>query len=147
VSTFLFTTLPSNDLGLLTRSLPIARELRELGHEVLFCSPGVAPRKLVEDAGFEGRVPDDPLYHKSDPTTALRLLRFLSDGPLGRTTAGHHPDLLGTREQRPPRPALASSCCRRAMRGARTNTWRGRPCALRCAALSRRRNSLRTPTV
>jgi len=75
MSTFLFTTLPSNDLGLLTRSLPIARELRERGHEVLFCSPGAAPRKLVEDAGFEGRIPDEPLYQLSDPSTVLRLLR------------------------------------------------------------------------
>ncbi|MCG6955253.1 MAG: hypothetical protein LJF04_04605 [Gemmatimonadetes bacterium] len=74
MSTFLFTTLPSNDLGLLTRSLPIARELRDLGHEVLFCSPGAAPRRLVEDAGFEGRVPDEPLYSLSDEATMLRLL-------------------------------------------------------------------------
>ncbi len=28
----LFTTLPSNDLGLLTRSLPIAKEMTEKGH-------------------------------------------------------------------------------------------------------------------
>jgi hypothetical protein len=32
MTTFLFTTLSTNDLGLLTRSLPIARELREQGH-------------------------------------------------------------------------------------------------------------------
>ena len=63
-----------NDLGLLTRSLPIARELRDLGHEVLFCSPGAAPRRLVKDAGFEGRVPDEPLYGLSDGATMLRLL-------------------------------------------------------------------------
>ena len=50
---FLFTTLCSNDLGLLTRSLPIARELRDRGHEVRFCNPAVAPRKLIAAAGFE----------------------------------------------------------------------------------------------
>jgi len=31
---FLFTTLATNDLGLLTRSLPIAGGLREGGHRV-----------------------------------------------------------------------------------------------------------------
>jgi len=42
MTTFLFTTLPTNDLGLLTRSLPIARELREQGHTIVFCSPAKA---------------------------------------------------------------------------------------------------------
>ena len=36
---FIFTTLPSNDLGLLTRSLPIATELAGRGHQVAFCNP------------------------------------------------------------------------------------------------------------
>lgn len=75
MSTYLFTTLPSNDLGLLTRSLPIARELRSLDHRVLFCSPGRAPRRLVEDAGFESRLPDDPLCNLADPASLPRLLR------------------------------------------------------------------------
>lgn len=75
MSTYLFTTLPSNDLGLLTRSLPVARELRTLGHRVLFCSPGRAPRRLVADAGFESRLPDDPLYNLTDPASLPRLLR------------------------------------------------------------------------
>jgi UDP:flavonoid glycosyltransferase YjiC (YdhE family) len=50
---FLFTTLMSNDLGLLTRSLPIARELRDRGHHVAFCNPRPAPAKLISDAGFD----------------------------------------------------------------------------------------------
>jgi UDP:flavonoid glycosyltransferase YjiC (YdhE family) len=50
---FLFTTLVSNDLGLLTRSLPIARELRGRGHQIAFCNPAKAPRKLISDAGFD----------------------------------------------------------------------------------------------
>jgi hypothetical protein len=40
--TYLFTTLPTNDLGLLTRSLPIARELAGRGHRVIFCNPAAA---------------------------------------------------------------------------------------------------------
>jgi len=75
MSTYLFTTLPSNDLGLLTRSLPVARELRTLGHRVFFCSPGRAPRRLIADAGFESRLPDDPLYDLASPASLLRLLR------------------------------------------------------------------------
>jgi UDP:flavonoid glycosyltransferase YjiC (YdhE family) len=50
---YLFTTLPSNDLGLLTRSLPIARELRNRGHQIAFCSPAKAPNKLISEAGFD----------------------------------------------------------------------------------------------
>jgi UDP:flavonoid glycosyltransferase YjiC (YdhE family) len=59
---FLFTTLPSNDLGLLARSLPIARELSELGHEIAFCSPGEAPSVVIAEAGFQNLVPKHPLY-------------------------------------------------------------------------------------
>jgi UDP:flavonoid glycosyltransferase YjiC (YdhE family) len=75
VSTFLFTTLPSNDLGLLARSLPIAHELRALGHAVVFCSPGAAPRRLIAEAGFANRLPDEPLYDLSSPASLPRLLR------------------------------------------------------------------------
>ncbi|HLF87369.1 MAG TPA: nucleotide disphospho-sugar-binding domain-containing protein [Anaerolineales bacterium] len=59
---FLFTTLPSNDLGLLTRSLPIARELKNRGHEIAFCSPAPAPSKIVAEAGFANLRPKDPFY-------------------------------------------------------------------------------------
>lgn len=59
---FLFTTLPTNDLGLLTRSLPIARELATHGHEIIFCSPAAAPGRLIAEAGFENRIPRHPLY-------------------------------------------------------------------------------------
>jgi UDP:flavonoid glycosyltransferase YjiC (YdhE family) len=53
IKSYLFTTFPSNDLGLLTRSLPIARELAKKGNEIIFCSPGKAPSKLIAAAGFE----------------------------------------------------------------------------------------------
>jgi len=59
---FLFTTLPSNDLGLLTRSLPIAQELSKAGHTIAFSSPAKAPEKLIKDAGYENLVPKHPLY-------------------------------------------------------------------------------------
>lgn len=61
MTNFLFTTLPSNDLGLLTRSLPVAHELAERGHRVTFCHPAEAPGKLIAEAGFENLEPDDPL--------------------------------------------------------------------------------------
>jgi UDP:flavonoid glycosyltransferase YjiC (YdhE family) len=57
---FLFTTLMSNDLGLLTRSLPIARELRDRGHQIAFCNPAKAPSKLISDAGFDNLHPKWP---------------------------------------------------------------------------------------
>jgi UDP:flavonoid glycosyltransferase YjiC (YdhE family) len=76
---YLFTTLPSNDLGLLTRSLPIARELRRRGHAVAFCSPASAPRRLVAEAGFPNVLPDDPAYYviasEIGGDTFRRLLR------------------------------------------------------------------------
>lgn len=59
---FLFTTLPSNDLGLLTRSLPIARGLAARGHEIAFSSPAKAPRTLISQAGFRNLIPKHPLY-------------------------------------------------------------------------------------
>jgi UDP:flavonoid glycosyltransferase YjiC (YdhE family) len=59
---FLFATLPSNDLGLLAQSLPIARELAERGHEITFCHPAKAPGRLIADAGFRNRIPNRPLY-------------------------------------------------------------------------------------
>ena len=62
MTTFLFTTLPTNDLGLLTRSLPIARELSGHGHTVRFCSPASTPSRLIADAGFENLLPRHPLF-------------------------------------------------------------------------------------
>ena len=62
---FLFTTLPSNDLGLLTRSLPIANRLKQNRHEILFSSPAKAPSILIENAGFKNLVPRHPLYQIS----------------------------------------------------------------------------------
>ena len=59
---FLFTTLPTNDLGLLTRSLPIARELKKSGHKIVYCSPSKAPTKLIHEAGFKNLVPKHPFY-------------------------------------------------------------------------------------
>jgi UDP:flavonoid glycosyltransferase YjiC (YdhE family) len=68
---YLFTTLPTNDLGLITRSLPIARELSRLGHGVVFCSPAKAPRRLIADAGFENLMPRHPLYELIDVDKTL----------------------------------------------------------------------------
>ncbi len=62
MSRFLFTTLPWNDLGLLTRSLPIARGLAARGHEIAFSNPAKAPRTLISEAGFENLIPRHPIY-------------------------------------------------------------------------------------
>ncbi len=79
---FLFTTLPSNDLGLLTRSLPIARGLRDRGHEIAFCSPGRAPRKLLSAAGFENVLPPHPIYQLRTKYLSPRgIMRLARDRP------------------------------------------------------------------
>lgn len=76
---FLFTTLPTNDLGLLTRSLPIARELAASGHKVFFCSPAPAPSRLIADAGFENLVPRHPIYEFVARGQSLRgLISFIT---------------------------------------------------------------------
>jgi UDP:flavonoid glycosyltransferase YjiC (YdhE family) len=79
MSRFLFTTLPTNDLGLLTRSLPIARELSNRGHEIVFSSPAKSPDVLIKDAGFKNLIPKQPFYylHSKDlsPAGLVRLLR------------------------------------------------------------------------
>jgi UDP:flavonoid glycosyltransferase YjiC (YdhE family) len=78
---FLFTTLPTNDLGLLTRSLPIASSLAGRGHEVVYCSPGQAPRKLIAEAGFDNLLPRHPLYHLMTVGPSFREIgRFLAAG-------------------------------------------------------------------
>ncbi|MHA2233078.1 MAG: glycosyltransferase [Candidatus Hodarchaeales archaeon] len=58
----LVTTLPSNDIGLLTRSLPIAKELTKLGRQVTFCNPAKSPGLLIKEAGFENRLPEEPFF-------------------------------------------------------------------------------------
>jgi UDP:flavonoid glycosyltransferase YjiC (YdhE family) len=76
---FLFTTLPTNDLGLLTRSLPIARELATNGHEILFCSPASAPSRLIAEAGFENHIPKHPIYELVARGQSLRgLISFIA---------------------------------------------------------------------
>jgi len=57
----LFTAIPSNDLGLLARTLPVAQILSAHGHQVAFSSPAEAPRKLIAQAGFENLTPPTPL--------------------------------------------------------------------------------------
>lgn len=63
---YLFSLITSNDLGLLTRSLPVARELAKRGHQVVFCNPAAAPRKLIVEAGFENLPLRHPYYFLLD---------------------------------------------------------------------------------
>lgn len=85
MSKFLFTVLPTDDFGLLTRSLPIARELKLRGHEVAFCHSARGPRIVIAEEGFPNLSPTDPLYYlMSDPTFA-GILRLLKKGRAWRT--------------------------------------------------------------
>lgn len=58
----LFSMQPTNDLGLLAQSLPIAHELRDRGHKVIFCSPAKAPSKVISHNGFKNFSPGWPIY-------------------------------------------------------------------------------------
>jgi hypothetical protein len=60
---FLFTVLPSNDLGLMTRTLPIATDLVARGHKVAFCTPGETPGKLLDELGMENLLLRHPLFY------------------------------------------------------------------------------------
>ena len=53
----LFTTLPSNDLGLLARTVPVAKELAGKGYEVAFCNPAPAPAAVIAEAGLANLPP------------------------------------------------------------------------------------------
>jgi UDP:flavonoid glycosyltransferase YjiC (YdhE family) len=82
---FVFTILPTNDLGLLTRSLPIAKELTERGHYVAFCNPERAPRILIAEAGFDNLLPRHPLYNLDlDDLNLSRLYRLARSDQLKR---------------------------------------------------------------
>ena len=83
---FLFTTLPSNDLGLLTRSLPIAKGLTKLGHKIAFSSPAKAPDRLIKDAGFENLNPKHPLY---------QINKYSIQGVINHLKAKKHKDEYG----------------------------------------------------
>jgi UDP:flavonoid glycosyltransferase YjiC (YdhE family) len=81
----LFTTLPSDDLGLLTRSLPIARQLQERGQAAVFCSPARAPGRLIGAAGFQNRSPRHPIYDlMGEGADAAGMLRYLASKKLRR---------------------------------------------------------------
>jgi UDP:flavonoid glycosyltransferase YjiC (YdhE family) len=71
---FLFTVLPTNDLGLLTRSLPIARELVRRGHTVLFSHPAKVPSMVIGEAGFTNMPPIHPLYELAFAGMSIRKL-------------------------------------------------------------------------
>ncbi|MFZ0394526.1 MAG: nucleotide disphospho-sugar-binding domain-containing protein [Terracidiphilus sp.] len=59
---FLFTMLISNDLGLPTRMVPIARALADRGHEVAVFNPAPAPQRLIGDAGLSSLpIPATPM--------------------------------------------------------------------------------------
>jgi len=85
VKRFLFTSLISHDLGLITRSLPIARELRSRGHQVMFCQAGKAQCKTIKEAGFEIIPYEGPLYYLITGNVNLSVLyRVFRSGHLMR---------------------------------------------------------------
>jgi len=89
VATILFTTLPTDDLGLLTRSLPIAKELSTRGHQAVFSSPARAPDRLIRSAGFPNLPPVHPIYDLvGRGADAVAILRYLVSPDLRRRYGG-----------------------------------------------------------
>jgi UDP:flavonoid glycosyltransferase YjiC (YdhE family) len=52
MSKILFTNAWFDDLGLPTRTVPSAVELKNKGHEVCFCNPAAAPAAIIKEAGL-----------------------------------------------------------------------------------------------
>jgi hypothetical protein len=85
MSRLLFTCFPSNDLGVIARLVPIARELRLKSHQISFSHPSPAPQKIIAEAGFENPLPDEPLYHVFADFSGSGMLRLLRRGSPLRT--------------------------------------------------------------
>jgi hypothetical protein len=115
VQVFLFTTLPTNELGLLARSLPIAHERAQLGHWMLYRSPVPAPGKVIAETGFENLLSRHSLFHSGFARVLSagrgrgpegrsahppRRLWLLPDRIRHRDAGRHHSYLFGTVEQR-----------------------------------------------
>ena len=74
----LFTMTPSNDLGLVSRLLPVAEDLAGRGHRVLFSVAGSSPKKLISGQGFECVLPRHPYYHiLTDDLSLSGIIRTL----------------------------------------------------------------------
>lgn len=74
----LFVSLRSDDLGLPSRLLPIAAELRTRGHEIAFASPDPAPAKLIASAGFPN-LECPPMYSSGFPTVFAEATPVVRD--------------------------------------------------------------------
>jgi UDP:flavonoid glycosyltransferase YjiC (YdhE family) len=85
---YLFTTLESEDLGLLARALPLAAELRARGHQIAFCTPTPARRKVIAEAGFENLRPRHPMYYISSRETLPGVLRVITSEEVKRDFSG-----------------------------------------------------------
>lgn len=74
----LLVSLRSDDLGLPSRLLPVAAELRARGHQVAFANPAPAPAKLIASAGFPN-IDCPPMYASAFPTVFARPTPLVRD--------------------------------------------------------------------
>jgi len=81
---FLFTTLPSEDLGLLTRTIPVANQLAKRGHKVAFCNPARVPGRVIEEAGIENLPMNHPLTYlgSSGMPSVKKFLKLARSGKI-----------------------------------------------------------------
>ena len=97
---FLFTMLISNDLGLPTRMVAIARELDSRGHSVAICNPSHAPARLIAESGLAAvpvpQLPRPTIYGRSrvwDPDCLFANMGFLDESFI-RTMTAIHADVI-----------------------------------------------------
>jgi UDP:flavonoid glycosyltransferase YjiC (YdhE family) len=93
---FLFTMLISNDLGLPSRMVPIARELASRGHSVAICNPSHAPARLIAESGLAAvplpQLPRPTIRARSrvwDPDCLFANMGFLDESFTRMMTAIH----------------------------------------------------------
>jgi UDP:flavonoid glycosyltransferase YjiC (YdhE family) len=100
---FLFTMLFTNDLGLPTRLVPIARELANRGHTVAICNPAYAPAKLIAESGLAAvpvpRLPQPTIDRLSkspmwDSDCYFANIGGLLDESFTRTMTAIHADVI-----------------------------------------------------
>lgn len=60
----LLSMIVSNDLGPVSRLLPIAQKLSKRGHDLAFCNRAMAPSKVIQEAGFK----NFPVVPSQSPT-------------------------------------------------------------------------------
>ena len=80
----------SEDLGLLTRTLPVAKELEKRGHRVAFCNPAHIASKGIGETGMENLPLNHPLMYLGSFgwPNATKFLQLVRSGRMKKEFGG-----------------------------------------------------------